>query len=79
MGRCPGLEQAFDTLADFEAVQAGTSTEELLDAVLNLQEAVGIDDDERVLIRERLSARGTATGFRGPVLMGLIIGLLAAE
>lgn len=70
------LEQAFDRIEAFRAIHepAGVS----LEAVLCLQEAVGIDDGTRVLIHERLyeaqeSRDGSAT------FLGLIIGLLAAQ
>jgi hypothetical protein len=48
-----------------------------MEAVLNLQAAVGIDDDERVLIRERLDALGCGE-TAGAVLLGVLVGLFAA-
>ena len=73
------LERAFDRLSDFEAVQRGASFADLTDAVARLQESVGIDEDDRALIRERLERRSTASGTHGAVLMGVILGLMAAD
>lgn len=70
------LELAFDRIDAFRAIHepAGVT----LEAVLCLQEAVGIDEGTRVLIRERLyeaeGARDSSATF-----LGLIIGLLAAQ
>jgi phosphoglycolate phosphatase-like HAD superfamily hydrolase len=71
------LDQAFDRIERFVAVQGPTPT---MDAVLALQEAVGIDDEARGVIRERIAAlaetgQGSATGS---VLLGIIVGLFAA-
>lgn len=73
------LARAFDRIDDFEAVQHGRSGEELLDAVLLLQRSVGIGDEARVLIRDRLESIGGAANARGQILLGLIVGLTAAE
>ena len=70
------IEQAFDRIDAFRAIHepAGVT----LEAVLCLQEAVGIDEPTRVLIRDRLYAeRGTGGG--SATFLGLIIGLLAAQ
>lgn len=71
------LDRAFDRLADFVAVQ-GEALD--VDAVVLLQESLGIDDDARVLFGERLEqlqpTRPTPTGA---ALLGLILGLSAAE
>ena len=70
------LEQAFDQIEAFRSIHepAGVTA----DAVLCLQEAVGIDEATRVLIRrglfEELTSRERAATF-----LGLIIGLLAAQ
>ncbi len=72
------LQHAFDRLADFEAVQRGRSMEELIEAVCLLQESVGIDEQARALIRDRLGQRGRVDGA-GTVLLGVIVGLMAAE
>jgi hypothetical protein len=71
------LARAFDRIEDFESVQADTRGRELVDAVKRLQESVGIDDEARALICERLEARPGAAA--GDVVFGLIVGLIAAE
>jgi hypothetical protein len=73
------LERAFDRISDFEAVQAGRSAEQMLEAVERLQEAVGIGCDTRVLIRDRLDQIAGSARAPGHVLLGMIVGLLAAE
>lgn len=72
------LARAFDRIDDFQSVQTGSSFEELMDAVLLLQRAVGIEDESRRLIRDRLQE---LNGFQhaGGVLLGVIVGLFAAE
>jgi hypothetical protein len=49
------LARAFDRIDDFEAVQSGRTPEQLLDAVVLLQESVGIRDRSRSEIAERLA------------------------
>lgn len=73
------LARALDRIDDFEAVQSDRSAEELFDAVVLLQKSVGIGDETRALIRDRLEAIGGARNGRGHVLLGLIVGLTAAE
>jgi len=69
------LEQALDRIDAFRAIhEPGGVT---LEAVLCLQESVGIDDATRVLIRKRLFEAEGPADPRAMVL-GLIIGLLAA-
>jgi hypothetical protein len=73
------LARAFDRIDDFQSVQAGASSDELRDAVTLLQESVGINDDERSLIAQRLEdIRGTKPAA-GSALLGLIVGLMAGE
>jgi len=72
------VARAFDRIADFEAVQRGADSDELLAAVTRLQESVGIDDEARVVLRERLAARGWSAST-GQVALGLVVGLMAAE
>lgn len=72
------VARAFDRIADFEAVQRGAGADELLAAVTRLQESVGIDDEARVVLRERLAARGWSSST-GQVALGLVVGLMAAE
>ena len=69
-----GIATGFNRLDDFLAVQ-GTSPS--MDAVLRLQEAVGIDDGERAVIRDRLEAFDTRAQA-GAVLLGILVGLFAA-
>ena len=70
-----GINGAFDRIDDFLSVQSRAPS---VEAVTRLQEAVGIDDDERAAIRERLEAIGQRE-HAGGVLLGVILGLLAAE
>jgi hypothetical protein len=72
------LAAAFDRLEDFCAVQRAQRGELTLDAVLLLQEAVGIEEEERRLLLERLPAL-TAEAQPGHVLLGILVGLFAAE
>ena len=91
MGPSP-LAEAFDRLDAFVAVQRGAAPARAggytLEAVRCLQEAVGIEDAERDVLRERLAeledsvAPATNTreqSFAGTVLIGVILGLLAAQ
>ena len=76
------LARALDRIEDFEAVQSGASSEELRDAVVVLGESVGIGDEARALLGERLEHLEDledAPCARGHVLLGLIVGLTAAE
>ena len=74
------LARAFARIDDFESVQAGVGGQDLIDAVVRLQESVGIDDEARALIGERLRERGDASRRApGHVLLGIILGLIAAE
>ena len=68
------LATAFDRLDDFLAVQGSRPP---LDAVLRLQEAVGIGDGERAVIRDRVDALDTRAQA-GAVLLGILVGLFAA-
>ena len=73
------LARAFDRIDDFEAVQSRRSVDELVAAVIRLQGSVGILDESRSLIAERLAEIKGAPRARGHVLLGLIVGLMAAE
>ncbi len=73
------LARAFDRIEDFQAVQCGRSAEELLDAVTLLQESVGIADGSRALTAERLQGIAGSSRAPGHVLLGVIVGLMAAE
>ena len=70
-----GINGAFDRIDNFLSVQSPAPS---VDAVMRLQEAVGIDDAERVAIRGRLEAIGQRE-HAGAVLLGVILGLFAAE
>ena len=70
-----GIASAFDRLEDFLAIQGAMPS---MEAVLNLQAAVGIDDEERILIRERVDALSCGEDA-GAVLLGVLVGLFAAS
>jgi hypothetical protein len=74
----PDLVRAFDRIDDFLAVQ-GPSPER--DAVLALEEAVGVDAVSRAVIRARVAALAEAGhgAASGSVLLGILVGLFAAE
>jgi hypothetical protein len=72
------LNSAFDRIADFVAVQADEAGWIELDAVLCLQEAVGIGDAERATFAARL-ATVQPNAHAGAVLLGVLLGLFAAE
>lgn len=69
------LETAFDRIDDFLAVQADELS---MDAVLRLQESVGVDDDARAAFARRLS-EVQPDAAPGAVLLGVLLGLSAAE
>ena len=76
--RRPDLGSAFDRIDAFLAVQGPSRAS---DAVLALEEAVGVDAVSRAVIRSRVAAlteagHGAATGS---VLLGILVGLFAAE
>lgn len=72
------IEEALARIEDFEAVQHGAGPEGLADAVLFLQASVGIDDEARLAFREGLE-RSDRSKQTGPILLGLVVGLLAAD
>jgi len=71
------IARAFDVLDDFLAVQGPRPG---IDAVLALQQAVGIEADERAVIRDRVAVLvgGGGPEAAGPVLLGILVGLFAA-
>ena len=74
------LACALARIDDFESVQAGVRGQDLLDAVVCLQESVGIDDEARARIGEWIQrAWQSFPPSPGHVLLGIIIGLMAAE
>jgi dienelactone hydrolase len=74
----PDLACAFDRIDDFLAVQGSAPAH---DAVLALEEAVGLDDSSRAVIRERVRALADAghAPAAGSVVLGILVGLFAAE
>jgi hypothetical protein len=72
------LDAAFDRIDDFLAVQ---SPDVSADAVTLLQEAVGVDDDARDRIRNRIQAleRAGHPTSAGSVLLGILVGLFARD
>jgi hypothetical protein len=72
------LSTAFDRIDDFVAVQTAARGGITADAVGLLQAAVGIAEEERGTIRERVA--GVSPGAHaGSVLLGILVGLLAAQ
>jgi len=69
------LSDAFDRLDDFVAVQSATGGI-TAEAVELLQRAVGIEDDQRALIAQRVEALGANAGS---VLLGVLVGLFAGQ
>ena len=74
----PDLTSAFDRIEDFLAVQGPAPAR---DAVLALEEAVGLDDASRALIRARVTALADSghAAAAGSVVLGILVGLFAAE
>jgi|GEM_PF-4263443 hypothetical protein len=73
------LERALDRIEDFRLLHGERPAGEQLEAVLCLQRAVGIDDDARALIRERIFNGPDAPSRPVEMLLGVIVGLLAAQ
>jgi hypothetical protein len=73
------LERALDRIDEFRALHDGAPLEQGIEAVNCLQEAVGIGEEARTLIRERIF-EGDESVTRPPeMLLGVIVGLLAAQ
>jgi hypothetical protein len=72
------VEEAFDRMQDFLAVQAANGLPLKLAEVLCLQESVGVDDETRVVFARRLS-EVQPDSPPGAVLFGLLVGLSAAQ
>jgi hypothetical protein len=72
------LSSAFDRLDDFVEVQGPKIS---IDTVELLQEAVGVTDPERRLIKQRVEALKSPEkpAQTGAVLLGIIVGLFAAQ
>lgn len=71
------LSEAFDRVNDFIAVQSAQGGIDL-ESVECLQLAVGIDSDARLLFKQRLE-QTSHNSQPGGVLLGMILGLLAAQ
>jgi hypothetical protein len=76
--RQPDLASAFDRIDAFLAVQGPSPTG---DAVLALEEAVGVDASSRAVICARVEALADAGhgAAAGSVVLGILVGLFAAE
>lgn len=72
------LQAAFDRIEDFLAVQADNAGQIAIEPVMRLQESVGVDDDARAAFAQRLQATQPDVS-PGAVLLGLIVGLSAAQ
>jgi hypothetical protein len=70
-----GIAEAFDRIEDFIAVQG---SEISIEAVNLLQASVGIDEEARATFRDRVEALDSKCRA-GQVLLGVIVGLLAAQ
>ena len=73
------LASAFDRIDDFQAVQAEATTDDLQAAVELLQASVGIDAETRGVLRDRMLGINGSLRAPGHVLLGIIVGLMAAE
>ena len=72
------LAEAFDRMGDFIAVQCAAHGCVGVEAIVLLQESVGIDDRAHVLFDDRLKELSPGSQG-GQVLFGLVLGLLAAQ
>jgi hypothetical protein len=70
------LDAAFDRFADFLAVQDRRPS---VEAVNLVQEALGIDDEARRVLVERLESDFEEDFGAAQVLLGLILGVSAAQ
>jgi len=72
------VAEAFARIEDFLAAQTAGGSRIGLDNVLRLQESVGVDDVTRAVFVQRLSAV-QPNASAGAVLLGLLVGLSAAQ
>lgn len=70
------LDEAFDRFADFIAIQGRAPSAGAID---RLQEALGIDRESRGILLERLGADFQEDFKPAQVLLGLILGVSAAQ
>ena len=73
------LSQALDRIEDFKAIHETCPGGVTIEDVNCLQEAVGITDPTRVLIRERIYEGEDAASEPSEMFLGVIVGLLAAQ
>jgi hypothetical protein len=73
------LARALDRIADFEAVQSAQADGITLEAVECLQEAVGIGEETRAVLTERVYQCERRSKLTGAIFLGVIVGLLAAQ
>jgi hypothetical protein len=73
------LARALDRIIDFEAVQSAQADGITPEAVECLQAAVGIDAETRAVLRERVYEDERRSKHTGPIFLGVIVGLLAAQ
>lgn len=72
------LRFAFGKLEDFYTVQKDKPFKDKMEAVEILRESLGIDNEMTVELSE-WSGDFNGPGLDGPVMMGLLIGLLATD
>jgi hypothetical protein len=71
------MTHAFDRIEAFCAVQLAERGGYSREALARLQDAVGLDEDGRSVISERLPAIADADA--GAVLLGVLLGLFASQ
>ena len=72
------LQEAFDRLQDFLAIQAAGDRPLELAQVLRLQQSIGVDDQARAVFARCLD-EVQPNAPAGAVLLGLLVGLSAAQ
>ena len=72
------LDEAFDRIEDFLAVQQPLSLQEH-EPLMLLQAAVGLGHDERERLIERVPRISDGQDVLGPLALGVLIGLFAAQ
>ena len=73
------LERALDRIDEFRSLHDGTPAPEHQQSVRCLQEAVGIGEQSLGLIGERLFTPDSIARRPAEMLLGVIVGLLAAQ
>ncbi len=77
--RADTLAEAFDRIDDFYAVHRSRPIGEMADSVDCFLESVDLDDDARAVLRERLPQLPEIGDRTGQVILGIVIGLMAAQ